>query len=58
MGSYSSGLGQFFAAEKLAGQARKNEAEDIVWTAKEKAKFWGGPKMSLGLKGLLAGKQW
>ena len=45
---YSSGLGQFFAAEKLAGQARKNEADDIVWTAKEKAKFWGGSKMSLG----------
>eukprot|EP00435_Cladocopium_sp_Y103_P000239 s3230_g1.t1 len=44
VGSYSSGLGQFFAAEKLAGQARKSEAEDIVWTAKEKAKFWGGSK--------------
>lgn len=49
---YSSGLGQFFEAEKLAGQARKNEADDIVWTAKEKAKFWGGSKMSLGGLGL------
>ena len=48
VGSYSSGLGQFFAAEKLAGQARLNEADDIVWTAKEKVKFWGGARMLLG----------
>lgn len=46
VGSYSSGLGQFFAAEKLAGQARLNEADDIVWTAKEKVKFWGGARMN------------
>jgi len=43
---YTSGLGQFFAAEKLAVNARKEEGEDIVWTAKEKAKYWGGAKMN------------
>ena len=48
VGTYTSGLGQFFAAEKLAGKARVSEAEDIVWTAKEKAKYWGGWKMPLG----------
>lgn len=38
-------LGDFFQAEKLAGQARKAEVEDIKWTAKQKAEYWGGSKV-------------
>lgn len=46
--TYNSGLGQFFSAEKLAVQARKNEAKDIPWTANEKAVNWGGWTVCLG----------
>lgn len=45
LGSSYGHLGDFFRAEKLAGQARKEEVEDIKWTALQKAEYWGGKKV-------------
>lgn len=39
------GVGDYFHAEKLAVDARKEEIGDIAWTAEQKAQYWGGGKL-------------